>query len=197
MGRGDAGKWFNEKFSGTKIPSLYEVMNIIPYGILCNVHVYGDEFVTEVVATTLKETGQMGRCFIACNDEKQVEVLKKKVPEMKICLLPKKLEKRRDFINRGIQLNVSYVQINIAQGLDNIKEDVELAHKHGIKVNFFSAQDPEIIRKLAEAKVDYILTDNIDLCFEVLKEFGTKPLFFDSSDKNIDASHIISKLLMK
>lgn len=191
----DAGKWFNETFTGTKVPTLYEVMNIIPYGILCNVHVYGDEFVTEVVATTLKETGQLGRCFITCNNEKQVEAVRRKVPEMKICLLPEKLEKRRDFIERGIRLNVSYVQVSFIQGLDNLNEDIELAHKHGIKVNFFSAQDPETIKKLAEAKVDYILTDDIDLCFEVLKNYGTKPLLFENPDKKENISPIISKFL--
>lgn len=188
----DAGKWFHESFTGTKIPSLYEVVNIIPYGILCNVHVYGDEFATEIVARTLKETGQMGRCFIACNNEKQVEILREKVPEIKICLIPEKLEKRRDFINRGIRLKVSYVQISFTQGLDNLKEDVELAHQHGIKVNFFSAQDTETIKKLAEAGVDYILTDNVDLCFDVLKEYGTKPLIIKNPEKDIDKSQVLS-----
>lgn len=193
----DAGKWFGESFAGTKVPSLYEVMSIIPYGILCNVHVYGDEFATEIVATTLKEMGQTGRCFIACNNEKQVEVIRKKVPEMKICLLPEKLEKRRDFVERGIRLNVSYLQVSFTQGFDNLKEDIELAHQHGIKVNFFSAQDPETIKKLAETGVDYILTDNIDLCFVVLKEYGTKPLIFNSPDNKSNISHIISKTYIK
>lgn len=189
----DAGGWFNEKFSGTKVPTLYEVMNSIPYGILCNVHVYGDEFATEVVAITLKELGQIGRCFIACNNEKQVEAVRRKVPEMKICLLPNNLEKRRDFIERGIRLHVSYVQVSFTQGLDNLKEDVELAHQHGIKVNFFSAQDPDTIRKLALAGVDYILTDNIDLCFDVLKEFGTKPLIFETIDNQPDKPLVVSR----
>ncbi|MGC8845163.1 MAG: glycerophosphodiester phosphodiesterase [Candidatus Hydrogenedens sp.] len=193
----DAGKWFGNSFIGTKIPSLYEVINTIPYGILCNVHVYGDEFATEVVAKTLKETGQIGRCFIACNNEKQVEVVRNKVPEMKICLIPEKLEKRRDFIERGIRLQVSYVQISFTQGLDNLKEDVELAHQHGIKVNFFSAQDPEIIKKLVDAGVDYILTDNIDLCFEVLKEYGTKPLIIDNQEKNVNTLQVVSMIIRK
>lgn len=193
----DAGKWFSDSFAGTKIPSLYEVIATIPYGILCNVHVYGDEFVTEVVAKTLKETGQMGRCFIACNNEKQVEVLREKVPEMKICLLPERLEKRRDFIERGIRLKVSYVQISFTQGLDNLKEDIELAHQNGIKVNFFSAQDPETIKKLVEAGVDYILTDNVDLCFDVLKEYGTKPLNINNQEKNTETPQVLSMMNYK
>lgn len=193
----DAGKWFSDSFAGTKIPSLYEAITTIPYGILCNVHVYGDEFVTEVVAKTLKETGQMGRCFIACNNEKQVEILREKVPEMKICLLPEGLEKRRNFIERGIRLKVSYVQISITQGLDNLKEDIELAHQHGIKVNFFSAQDPETIKKLAEAGVDYILTDNVDLCFDVLKEYGTKPLDIKNQEKDTETPQVLSMLNIK
>ncbi|HOV32965.1 MAG TPA: glycerophosphodiester phosphodiesterase family protein [Candidatus Hydrogenedens sp.] len=172
----DAGKWFNEKFEGLKVPSLAEVVSIIPNEILCNVHVYGDEFVTGKVATTLKEMGQVGKCFIACNNEKQVQAAREKVPEIKICLIPERLENRREFVERGIKLKVDYLQVSFTQGLDNLKEDIELAHSHGIKINFFSAQKPEIIKKLVEAKVDYILTDDVDLCFEVLKDYGTKPL---------------------
>ncbi len=193
----DAGKWFDESFAGTKVPSLYEVVSIIPYGILCNVHVYGDEFTTEIVATTLKDSGQMGRCFIACNNEKQVEAVRKKVPEMKICLLPEKLEKRHDFIKRGIDLKVSYVQVSFTQGFDNLKEDVKLAHQNGIKVNFFSAQNPETIKKLAEANVDYILTDDIDLCFNILREYGTTPLKIQNLENNSDKPQVISMIYQK
>lgn len=192
----DAGKWFNGKFTGVKVPSLAEVVSIIPYGILCNVHVYGDEFATGIVAKTLKEMGQLGRCFIACNDEKQVQAVREKVPEMKICLLPDKSEKRRAFVERGIRLKANYIQINAMQGLENIKEDVEFAHLNGIKVNFFSAQKPEIIKKLAEAGVDYILTDDVDLCFEILKEYGTKPLDINEINNKKSSDKIVSTMLI-
>ncbi len=172
----DAGSWFNESFKGTKVPSLAEAVSVIPYGILCNVHVYGDPFATKVVVRTLKELGETGRCFIACNTEEQLWAVREEFSEMKVCLLPKAGENRRDYIERAIRLKANYIQINLTQRIDGLEEDVEFAHQNGLKVNFFSAQERETIRKLAKAKVDYILTDDIDLCFEVLKEFGTEPL---------------------
>lgn len=172
----DAGSWFSESFKGTKVPSLAEAMSVIPYGILCNVHVYGDAFVTKVVVRTLKELGEMGRCFIACNTEEQLKSAKEEYPDVKVCLLPKPGENRREYIERAIRLRADYIQINFTQGLDNLKEDIEYAHQNGLKVNFFSAQDEATIEHLAEAKIDYILTDDVDLCMRVLKKFGTEPL---------------------
>ncbi|MCA1901957.1 MAG: glycerophosphodiester phosphodiesterase family protein [Candidatus Hydrogenedens sp.] len=190
----DAGIKFNPSFAGTKIPSMAEAVNEIPYGTLCNVHVYGDDFVTEVVAITLKQMGHLGHCFIACNNEEQVHSARNKVEDIKTCLIPKPNEKRSDFIERAIKLKVNYVQINIVQGFDGLKEDVEKAHNNNIKVNFFSAQDEPNIRKLAEAGVDYILTDNIDLCFEVLKSYGTKPLIIDNEKSNNSAPTLVPTL---
>ncbi|MCX8065362.1 MAG: glycerophosphodiester phosphodiesterase family protein [Candidatus Hydrogenedentes bacterium] len=179
----DAGSWFNESFRGTKVPSMAEVFSVIPYGILCNVHVYGDSFVTKVVTKTLKELGETGRCFIACNTEDQLEAIRTEYPDMKVCILPKPGEKRREYIERAIKLNSDYIQINFIQGIDNLKEDIDFAHQKGLKVNFFSAQDRNTIEKLARAKVDYILTDDVDLCMEVLKMFGTEPLKIDFKEE--------------
>ncbi len=46
-----------------------------------------------------------------------------------------------------------------------------MLHRHNVKVNYFSAQEPAVIRKLAAAGVDYILTDDLDLCTSTLMEY--------------------------
>ncbi|MFC1526559.1 glycerophosphodiester phosphodiesterase family protein [Candidatus Latescibacterota bacterium] len=53
-------------------------------------------------------------------------------------------------------------------GLTVYRNAVDRLHDHGVIVNHCWASDPESIRFLAEAGVDYILTNDLDLCLEVL-----------------------------
>ncbi len=43
-------------------------------------------------------------------------------------------------------------------------------------MNYFGTEDPAMMRKLAEAGVDFILTDDLDTCHAVLAEYGVEPL---------------------
>jgi glycerophosphoryl diester phosphodiesterase len=45
-----------------------------------------------------------------------------------------------------------------------------------VKVNYFGTEDPVMMRKLIDAQVDYILTDDLDTMLTVLAEYGVRPL---------------------
>jgi glycerophosphoryl diester phosphodiesterase len=55
-------------------------------------------------------------------------------------------------------------------------EACERLHAAGVSVNFFGTEDPALMRRLIEARVDYILTDDLDTLLSVLGEFGVRPL---------------------
>ena len=65
--------------------------------------------------------------------------------------------------------------IQVISGLDGLAGAVRQLHMNGISVNYFGAQDAALIRRLAEVGVDYILTDDLDLCLKVLAEYGVTP----------------------
>jgi glycerophosphoryl diester phosphodiesterase len=60
--------------------------------------------------------------------------------------------------------------------MENLKEDVAHLHENGLQVNWFGASEEEPIRQLADAGIDFILTDDLDLCLTILKEYGVQPV---------------------
>ena len=118
--------------------------------------------------------GRLDHCFLACTAEQRQEALAA-VPGIQICNMSRQSGKRAAYIGHTIELGTEFIQLHHGQGLENLRADVERLHEHDVAVNWFGAQDAPLIRALAEAGVDYILTDDLDLCLAVLTESGVKP----------------------
>jgi glycerophosphoryl diester phosphodiesterase len=79
-----------------------------------------------------------------------------------------------DYPRRAIDFGAEFLQI---WGWDDsMAEACERLHAAGVSVNFFGTEDPALMRRLIEARVDYILTDDLDTLLSVLGEFGVRPL---------------------
>jgi len=166
----DAGSWFGEKFAGTQIPTLRETLEIIPKTVLCNVHLKSGPGIAEKSALLIKEMGKLDHCFLAATKDQAAEA-KAVVPEIKICDMSQRLGRRKEYIAGAIEMKADFVQLFWGNGTENLKEDVAHLHANGVTVNWFGASTEETIRPLAEAGIDYILTDDLDLCMKVLEEF--------------------------
>jgi len=171
----DAGTWFDARFKGTQVPTLQETLEVIPKSVLCNVHLKSGPGLAAKTAKTLQEMGRLDHCFLACSVEQRAEA-KAVVPEIMICNMSRQSGNRRAYIDLTIELETEFIQLAYKQGTDNLEAEVKELHQHGVRVNWFGAQEEKPIRLLAEAGVDYILTDNLDLCLRVLADYGTKPL---------------------
>ena len=163
----DAGAWFDEKFKGTQVPTLEETLKAIPKSILCNVHLKKGPELAAATAVVLRDMDRLDHCFLACTVEQAAEA-KAVVPEVKICNMSRQGRNRRAYVDNTIEMGAEFIQISYVSGLDGLKEDVERLHANGVTVNFFGAQEEGLIRTLAAAGIDYILTDDLDLCQRVL-----------------------------
>jgi len=166
----DAGTWFDPAFAGTQIPTLEEVLEIIPRTILCNVHLKGDADLGRDTALALKRLARLDHCFLAATPD-QFKAARQAVPEVKICHMGRRVNNREGYIQAAIEAEVDFVQLHHRNGTDGLAEAVARLHEAGITVNWFGAQEEGLIRTLAAAGVDYILTDDLDLCLRVLQEF--------------------------
>jgi glycerophosphoryl diester phosphodiesterase len=72
----------------------------------------------------------------------------------------------QSYVDDTIATGADFIQL--LSGLDGLADAVKRLHRRGITVNYFSAQQEPLIRKLSEAGVDYILTDDLDLALSVL-----------------------------
>jgi glycerophosphoryl diester phosphodiesterase len=164
----DAGSWFDPSFAGTRIPTLEETLNAIPKTIQCNVHLKNSPGVAAAVAAVLEKTGRLEHCFLACTIE-QAREARKVVPTIRICNMSRQGGNRKAYVELTIEESCDFIQLHQRNGLEQIDGFVKLLRGKNVLVNYFGSEDPEMISKLAKAGVDYILTDNLDLCLKVLQ----------------------------
>ena len=169
----DAGKWFGPQFAGTRVPTPRELLEAIPHSIVCNVHLKSGAGLGTKTAQLIKDMGKLDHCVLAC-DDKQAAEARAVAPEMKICNMERQVGSRQAYVDATIERKANFIQFLYTQGLDGLAEDIKRLHANGVKVNWFGTEDPALMRKLADMGVDYILTNDLELCMKVLAEKRTK-----------------------
>ena len=186
----DAGSWYHESFRGTTIPLLAEVLAIVPPQVLCNVHIKGDVELAQAVARVIASTGTIDRCFLTLGGPGALEACaaaRAAVGDIMLCLghpaaspvnddtariPPHLLEPYR--LSDGVvpfRATMDFVQLyhwEEEPPVDMVAESVRLLHQRGIRVNYCCADREEKIVSLADAGVDFILTDDVAACRNAL-----------------------------
>jgi glycerophosphoryl diester phosphodiesterase len=160
----DAGSWFDPKFAGVKIPTPREVLEAIPPDILCNLHLKEGPDVARDAAMLLKDMGRLDSCFLACSVEQALEA-KAVAAEVKICNMSRQGGDRAVYADGTIAAGAQYIQF--LGEVERLKPLVDKLHEHGVKVNYFEAHTEDKIRACMEAGVDFILTNDLDLCARI------------------------------
>lgn len=166
----DAGGWFSPEFTCTSIPTFQEALGVIPRSILCNCHLKGGPEVGAAAARILVEMDRLDHCFLAATVEQAAEA-RKVAPKIRICNMTRQTAPHTSYVEETIRLGCEFIQLLGSK--ENLKETVSRLHENGVTVNFFHGNTESDIRILRDAGVDYILTDELDLCLRVLRE---KPL---------------------
>ena len=185
----DAGSWFDAAFKSTQIPTLRQVLEAIPEYILCNVEIKGGPEVAAQTARIIATRDRTGQCFLTIpgNRDDLAEAARKEVPDIQLCkgfpadvpIQAADMSFKPDTSDATVNLKVNYIQLFYFKPekppYDVIKKTVETLHQNGIKVNYCCANKEQAIREIAETGVDYILTDDVDLCLGVVHDFGVEP----------------------
>ena len=170
----DAGSWFDPKFAGTRIPTLQETLAVIPRYILCNVHLKSAPGLAAKVAEIIKKECHLDHCFLACSIE-QAEEARKVAREIKICNMSVRRGTLAAYVDATHELGAEYLQVHY-KAQDHLAEELRRVRELGIIANYFYADEPEEIRRVANAGAHYILTNDLDTCLSVLRqEYGVMP----------------------
>jgi glycerophosphoryl diester phosphodiesterase len=169
----DAGGWFNAAMAGTRVPAMREVLEVIPPAIVCNVHLKDSPGVAAAAAALIRDMDRLDQCFLACTLEQAGEA-HAAVPEIRICNMSRQSGDGQAYVDSTIAAKSAFIQLHKSEGLDGIKDAVSQLHANGVLVNYFGTEDEPTIRILAGAGVDYILTDDLDLCLRVLAALPEK-----------------------
>lgn len=164
----DAGRWFGDAFAGTQVPTLRETLEHIPEPILCNVHLKNSPGVAAAAARLIEAMGRLDQCFLACTLEQAAEA-RAAVKDIRICNMSRQGSDRAAYVALTLESECDYIQLHKNNGLQGLREAIDTLHAGGVTVNYFGAESEPAIRALAEAGVDYILTDDLDICLRVLR----------------------------
>lgn len=147
----DAGSWFAERFAGEHFLTLEEALDLIPREMRLNAHIKASdenrEVLAPLVARELVQRDLLQTAFVT-GSEPNVIAARRSVPDLEICT--------NQSVPRCVEIGCRILQP--ANGITT-PELVEEAHRHGMEVNPFYADDETEMRRLIECGVDGILTN--------------------------------------
>jgi len=168
----DAGYWKDSRYAGVRVPLLGEVLALVRPGVLVNCQLYLEPEHVERVIGEIRAHGLTGQVFLACGAAQMAEA-RRIEPRLRICSLEGQRGADSDYPDRVVAAGAGFIQLR--GWAEVMPEVVERLHSHGVMVNYFGTQDPALMRRLIEARVDYVLTDHLDLMHEVMAEYGIAP----------------------
>lgn len=165
----DAGRWKGSAYAGVQIPTFEEMLIAAPPPVELNVHLRPMPGLAEKVVAQIMQMDRVGQCHLAVGEAQRI-ISRRLCPELKICNMERQGPAASDYPDDTIRLGCEYLQI---LGYDeSLPQVCDRLHECGITINYFGTEDPELMRKLAEAGIDFILTDDLDTCLAVLAEYG-------------------------
>ncbi|HOF87270.1 MAG TPA: glycerophosphodiester phosphodiesterase family protein [Armatimonadota bacterium] len=157
----DAGAWFGAEFAGERFLTAREALALLAEtGVELNIHVkayaHDRERVIDLTLAEMTRFGVLARAFIA-SDEASIALAKHRHPAVRTCNLS--THPRDDYIARSLAVGCRILQPGHQQVDAAFVSD---AHRHGMTVNPFYADEPEEMRRLIACGVDGILTNHPD-----------------------------------
>lgn len=167
----DAGSWLSEKYRGTQIISLEELLIWAKSKSLClNIELKNNkidyEHLETIVYEMLKHYQLLDRTIISTFSVKSLKRLKQFYQEVEIALLTAKGSKQ--LINKAIDLGVNSLHIEYSSLTTTL---VERAHQKNIAIRVYTVNKPIQIVRCLSKKCDGIFTDVPDLGLKYRKLF--------------------------
>ena len=163
----DAGIKKGERFAGTKVPTLEEVLDCLPRNIWINVHVKSSAVEAAKVIIEKKREHQ---AFIACGRKAAITV-KEEYPQILICNMERRGDDVSRYVHETIEWKCDFIQL-LKLGTP---EEMKALKDAGVRVNFCCAKTPKQFRELVEAGVDFPLVDNMGIFVETAQEILQAP----------------------
>ena len=170
----DAGKWFNEKFTGTKVPLLEEVFEIVGRDKMVNIELTNyasprDGLVAKVCELIKRHNNQsqiLFSSFFSSNLKAAAQIL----PEIPRALLA--MPGWGGLWARSFGFMFGDYQALHPHLSDASREQIQRAHRIKRRVHVWTVNMPEQISQLKEWGVDGIITDDPQTVAHVLGRGG-------------------------
>ena len=163
----DAGRWFSERFAGTRIPTLAEALDLITAQSIALVERKTGS--AERCIEALRTCGAIDRVVVQAFDANFLADCRRLAPELVIAALGEH-ELRADHLDAACRLNIAA----IAWNHEHVTPDlVARIHASGMKCWTWTVDDPDRMRQLASWGVDGIITNRPDLLLTISHDKAT------------------------
>lgn len=166
-----AGAWFDARFAGERVPGVEQVLDLLPSSIGINMHLKccseTDPGFDARIAALFIERDLRGRAVATCDYVSTVLALGA-ADDAIACrtTIPPETD-RAGYLARTLDLGLSSIQPNHGWVDEAF---VRLAHRLGLRVDVFYADEPEAMRYQIACGVDAILTNHPARLKQVLAE---------------------------
>ncbi|MRI01186.1 glycerophosphodiester phosphodiesterase [Kriegella sp. EG-1] len=168
----DAGSWKSEDFYGEKVPTLKEVLQIMPSNIWLNIHLKGTKELGIKTAKMVVAENRIEQSIIACSN-KSLKGVKKVNSEIKICNM-QRLSSRSKYIDRTIAKGIPYIQLKSSRDDEQLVSDVNRLKENGVGINYYHAENETRVIELLDVGVDFILTNHLSEMMDVFIKYSAK-----------------------
>ena len=168
----DAGSWKSSQFEGEEVPTLEEVLQIMPINIWIDIHLRGGREEGECVAQTIVEQERLHQAILGCNSEAPATAALNVDSRIMISSMYRRFLKEnvREMIVGNKQLFLSLFKSDLAQGIHESKDS---------NINIFY-YDPVILPNdlsgLFDAGVHFVASPNVDVLVKAARKHGILPL---------------------
>lgn len=167
----DAGSWKSSQFEGEEVPTLKDVLQIMPINIWIDIHLRGGREAGERVAQTIVEQERLHQAFIACDPKAATAALNVDSRIMIGSMYRRFLkEKDREMIVGNKQLFLGLFKSDLVQRINESKDS-------NIRIFYY---DPVILpndlKSLFDAGVHFVASPNVDVLVKAARKHGIRPL---------------------
>jgi glycerophosphoryl diester phosphodiesterase len=168
----DAGSWFGSQFSGEKIPTLKEVLELTRGKMLLTIELkkgdMGPYTMTDLADRSLQEVekaGMLNQVIFASFDPSAIDRIRGKNPKIPVALIYNQSWTFPQEVTGGRP-----VSILSCSGKVLTQTNISNAHQRGMKVMAWTLNTEEHMQRFLNMGVDGIITDYPDFLIKILQK---------------------------
>ena len=149
----DVGSWFMPEFSGERIPTLQEAINLARGHIKLNIELkftWPDPTLSQKVGDIIQQNGLISECVVSSLNFQALTEIKQAFPRLKTGFIVLQA------VGNLSRMEVDFLSISASRVTPRLVRDV---HRRGDKVHVWTVNDLNNVISMIEMGVDNIITD--------------------------------------
>lgn len=167
----DAGVRKEARFTGTRIPTFGETLEMMPRNVWLNCHLKGSAALGAAVVKAIVRAKRQHQAFMACGGE-SARTAREVEPAILICNMDRQANSL-DYVKQTVAMKAAFIQL-LGKG-EITAEHVQMLKANGVRVNYYHAETAALVKNLFASGVDFPLVNDLAAFMPVAKEAGIQP----------------------